>query len=351
MPPPRPTSDSSPDKAPTGEKTPLLSSTEALHALMELYRAILAAVPDIIMEVDAQKVYTWANDAGKAFFGDDVIGHPALDYFEGEQDTYAIVEPLFQGTEETVYVESWQRRCDGQKRLLAWWCRALKDKAGHVVGSLSTARDITEQRQATETIRQDEQRLRAVLSNMPILLDAFDENRRIIEWNDECERVTGYSAEEMIGRADAWELLYPDKDYREKMLAEWKRRGNEFRNWEWDLTCKDGHVRTIAWSHMCETFPVPGWASWGVGVDVTDRLENERKISRLNENLERRVRERTEELHRTVDLMAGREIRMAELKDVIHALREQLLEAGMEPKASDPLIDDETPPGTAGKTP
>ncbi len=31
------------------------------------YRAILAAVPDIIMEVDINKIYTWANDAGYKF--------------------------------------------------------------------------------------------------------------------------------------------------------------------------------------------------------------------------------------------------------------------------------------------
>ena len=39
-----------------------------------------------------------------------------------------------------------------------------------------------------------------------------------------------------------------------------------------------------------------------------------------------------------VNLMAGREIRMAELKDVIRQLRAQLEEAGMTPVADDPLL-------------
>ena len=55
--------------------------------------AILASVPDIVMEVDRNKVYTWANDAGRQFFGDDVVGHEASYYFEGEQNTYRIVQP------------------------------------------------------------------------------------------------------------------------------------------------------------------------------------------------------------------------------------------------------------------
>jgi light-regulated signal transduction histidine kinase (bacteriophytochrome) len=49
-------------------------------------------------------------------------------------------------------VESWQRRKDGEKRLLAWWCRMVKDSEGKVTGALSTARDITDYKKAEEEI-------------------------------------------------------------------------------------------------------------------------------------------------------------------------------------------------------
>ncbi|MEE8391163.1 MAG: GAF domain-containing protein [Anaerolineae bacterium] len=127
---------------------------DALRALSLRYKAILAAVPDIIVEVDSAKVYTWANQAGFEFFGDDLLGQEAAFYFEGEQDTYDVVQPLFAGSENIVYVESWQRRQDGEKRLLAWWWRVLKDADGHVTGALSTARDITEQKQVQDEIRE-----------------------------------------------------------------------------------------------------------------------------------------------------------------------------------------------------
>ncbi len=125
----------------------------ALRALVFRHEALLSAIPEIIMEVDKNKVYTWANPAGKEFFGEDVIGKEAASYFEGEQDTYAAVQPLFNGNEDTIYLESWQRRKDGLKRLLGWWCRTLKDNQGNVTGALSSARDITEQRRAEEQIR------------------------------------------------------------------------------------------------------------------------------------------------------------------------------------------------------
>ena len=49
------------------------------------------------------------------------------------------------------------------------------------------------------------------------------------------------------------------------------------------------------------------------------------------------VEKRTKELNKMVNVMAGREVRMAELKDIDKQLRKQLKEAGMTPAAEDPL--------------
>jgi len=133
---------------------------ESLHALTQRQQILLSAIPEIIMEVDANRVYIWANQAGIDFFGEGVIGTEASCYFEGEQHVYNMVQPIFEGGEEVIYVESWQRRKDGEKRLLAWWCRALKDTHGTVTGALSSARDITDRVRAEEERRLLETQLR-----------------------------------------------------------------------------------------------------------------------------------------------------------------------------------------------
>jgi len=125
-----------------------VAAAEALRALAARHEAILDSVPDIIMEVDDDKTYTWMNRPGRDFFGDDAIGRPASDYFVGNQETYSTVQPLFDGAHNLVYVESWQRRQDGEERLLAWRCRQLRDSSGHLSGALSSARDITDLRRA-----------------------------------------------------------------------------------------------------------------------------------------------------------------------------------------------------------
>ncbi|MCX6639911.1 MAG: PAS domain S-box protein [bacterium] len=136
---------------------------EELRSISAKQVAILTAVPDIITEVDNNKVYTWVNQAGIDFFGEDVIGKEAAYYFEGEQDTYQIVQPLFGGDSSLFFVESWQRRKDGEKRLLAWRCRNLRDAGGNVIGALSSAHDLTERRRSRVALEDSESKYRSLI--------------------------------------------------------------------------------------------------------------------------------------------------------------------------------------------
>jgi PAS domain S-box-containing protein len=179
---------------------------KTLRALTSRYEAILAAVPDIIMEVDTDKVYTWANQAGLDFFGEGVLGKEAAYYFMGEQDTYGVVQSLFEGDENVVYIESWQRRRDGEERLLAWWCRVLKDVEGNVAGALSTARDITERKEREEEYKK-------LVDGMNDSAYVIDFNAKFVEVNDTAVEFLGYPREELLSMGP--EDIDPLKDAEE----------------------------------------------------------------------------------------------------------------------------------------
>jgi PAS domain S-box-containing protein len=134
-------------------------SGAALQALAARQDALLAAIPDIVMETNEERAYTWANRAGLDFFGEDVVGREADLYREGEPETGEAVRPAFGGGEDVIHVESLQRRKDGAKRLLAWWSRALRDEAGHSRGALSSARDVTDLRQQERELRERNEEL------------------------------------------------------------------------------------------------------------------------------------------------------------------------------------------------
>ena len=131
---------------------------------------------------------------------------------------------------------------------------------------------------ANTALQENQERLRHVVEDMPVLMDAFDAEGNILLWNKECERVTGFSADEIVGNPKAMECLYPDADYRRRMLAEWIERGDDYRDWEWEMTCKDGSIKVVAWSNISRRFPVQGWVTWGIGVDVTDRKKAEKAL-------------------------------------------------------------------------
>jgi two-component system cell cycle sensor histidine kinase/response regulator CckA len=162
----------------------------------------------------------------------------------------------------------------GQARTVELTIAPVLDRNEKLASVVLTLRDT----EIDDQIAQASDRLRIVVQSMPVMMDAFDEQRLLTVWNSECERVTGFKAEEVIGNPDALLLMYPDPEYREQMLKEWTERGNDYRNWAWEITCKDGTKRTIEWSNVSGTLPIPGWTTWGVGVDVTERRRLEARV-------------------------------------------------------------------------
>ncbi len=121
-------------------------------------------------------------------------------------------------------------------------------------------------------------RLQEILEQMPAMLAAMDDRGRMVAWNTESERVTGYSRTAMLEAADPYALLYPDPEYRRRMVAESRRRGRDYRNWEWELTRPDGTTRQVAWSNFAARHPIPGWSDWGIGIDLTELHQAQQEL-------------------------------------------------------------------------
>lgn len=136
-----------------------------------------------------------------------------------------------------------------------------------------------------------EEAFRLILENMPILLNAFDEHGNFIVWNKACEQSTGYSADEIIGNPKAMEWLYPDPEYRQhviRMSDDPDANQNTF-----ELTTKSGSKRIITWFDTYQYINIPGWASWGLGLDITERKWAEEELIRAKERAEESDRLKT----------------------------------------------------------
>lgn len=186
---------------------------------------------------------------------------------------------LRQVLDTLIYKETQVETKDGEWYLLR--IMPYRTMENMIDGGVLTFTNIGMVKKLEGSLRESEQRLQLLFENMPVMIAAFNEQHRIVAWNRECERVTGYRADEMIGRPDTLKLLYPAKANRASMVREGIRRTGDSGDWEWSFTAKDGTLKRVIWLNLASQVPISGWAEWGIGLDVTTRREAEGRLSAL----------------------------------------------------------------------
>lgn len=279
----------------------LKAATEQLRESEERFRSAFEASAIGMGLVSPAGKYLHANRALCEFFGLEEKGLIGLDIAEfNEPGEYATIVERHQQMISGLIPQylSYEKRFLHKSGRTLWGqltVALVRDQSNQSAYFVILIQDTTERHNAEFTLRESEQRLRAFVEGLPVLIDAFDEDGQIIAWNKECERVTGYRAEEIIGNPHAIEWLYPDPDYRAAMLDDAHRHAKQaYRNHAWDLRAKDGKIRTVAWSNVGADVRIPGWKEWGIGIDITERRRLELALQQASEYEQRRL---GQELH------------------------------------------------------
>ncbi len=179
---------------------------------------------------------------------------------------------------------------------LAFWAEnwVYKLPSGEVVAIFD---DVTERKQAEEVLRETREYLENLLgyANAPIIVWAPDS--KITRFNHAFERLTGRQAGEVIG--ENLEILFPEAS-REESLRRISQasRGEQWEVVEIPILNKRGEVRIVLWNsaniHSRDGKEIV--ATIAQGQDITERKMAEDALRSLNEELERRVQERTASL-------------------------------------------------------
>jgi PAS domain S-box-containing protein len=171
------------------------------------------------------------------------------------------------------------------------------DASGRPWRMIGMALDVTERKRTEEALRDSENALRektaqlsGLLDHLPVLIFGVDAEGRYCLWNRECERVLGYSRDDVLGRTrgELYPRWYPDANYREWVFAQ--ALTHNYRDLETTLLTRDGTIRTCSWSNYSAHVHIPGLSVWGSGIDVTERKAAEEALRKANDRLALAVR-------------------------------------------------------------
>ncbi|MCB9475238.1 MAG: PAS domain S-box protein [Deltaproteobacteria bacterium] len=197
--------------------------------------------------------------------------------------------------------DRWTRRIDGEDLPTHHLMRAFKRDGSEILlevlatviehegrrATMGHAIDVTERQRATQE-RDRLLRFQAeILNNPGMMIVVSDENSAITIWNAGAERITGYSADEVVGSSEIWRMLYPDAAYLDRVAKEFNAsyaEGGTVQNKTSNIRHKDGTDRVVSWFSV--RLAEDGSRRLGtisVGLDVTESRQYQEALVRSEE--------------------------------------------------------------------
>ena len=277
------------------------AAEEHLVQMEGRYRGLLEAAPDAMVVVNQSGEIVLLNLQAERKFGysrDELVGRKVTSIIpqgfaerliaDGTRtDTEALLQQIGTG------IELSGRRKDGSEFPIEIMLSPLENAEGFLV--TAAIRDISVRKVAQENLRQTEERLSLIVTNVvDYAILVLDLDGRFVNWNEGAERIKGYRAEEMIGRH--FSCFYPAEDVRNGVpaqnLAEATRNGrSEAEGWR---VRKDGsqfYANVVITALRDKTGQLRGYGK--ITRDITERVRTEERraksageLKRSNDQLE-----------------------------------------------------------------
>jgi PAS domain S-box-containing protein len=254
----------------------------ALAESEERYRSLVESAREAIFTIDRNGTFLFMNEiAGRRLGGkaSDFMGKTMWDLFPDHlaESQMQLVRNVIESGEGRLYETVTE--IQGRECRYAASIEPIRDHSGTIVSAVGIARDITEVAGMQEALRNERDFVRSLLDTANSLIVCLDKEARIVVFNKECEKVTGYTREEVVGRS--WPDLFLSKEDRHSGLEDFAAWAKQHPQDEYDgsLVTKSGEIRTILWSNsVLFSAHSDDLTAIAVGHDVTERRQAEEAL-------------------------------------------------------------------------
>jgi PAS domain S-box-containing protein len=304
-----------------------LSLTEQIKQSEEKFRKAFSTSPDAMVITRMRDgLIVLYNEAFLRILGytdEDVYGKNSfqLNIWERVQDREKIIEELKKNGRVTNFAARFRKKSGDY--IYGLMSASLIEISGEL-HILNTTRDVTEQKNAEMQLSETRDYLNNLITfaNAPII--TWDAHKKITTSNKALEQLTGYQADEVLGRKI--DFLFPEgerKDSIEKINR--AVSGEYLESVEIPIKRKNGETRVGLWN-SANIYSSDGKklvATIAQGQDITERKQMELKLKEHMEHLEELVDTRTHDLKK-VQERALRQERLATLGQLAGSIAHEL---------------------------
>ena len=237
--------------------------------------------PDLLCVADFHTAtFLKVNPAFRKVLGyreTEMLSRSFMDFVHPEdvQSTRAIIEDKLKHGETVIDFTNRYRCKDGTYRYLQWISRPLKEKGI----TYAIARDITRQRNAELSLQREKAWSERLINQAPDIIIGLGEDSTIQIFNNFAEKLTGYKAEEVMGRK--WIETFIPEENRKAIYRVWddivknKQVEHDFEN---EILTRSKERRLIEWSNAVITEKGEFLMVLSLGVDITKRRQAEQSL-------------------------------------------------------------------------
>ncbi|MEA5468037.1 PAS domain S-box protein [Spirulina sp. 06S082] len=268
---------------------------EDLHFTKDQLQAVLEAVPGIVSWISSDLRYLGVNRhlANTFNLPVEAFAGKSLGFLQASEDFNEFVANFFASPEQDNFREV-EAIVDGKPH--NYLIAAQKYDEGRAAFTVGI--DVTDRQQALEGLQKAEEKYRTIFENAVEGIFQTTPDGRYLSANPALARIYGYdSPEDLMANLDNLEeRLYVEPQRRRIFIHSIETEGGVI-GFEAQVRRRDGQLRWISENARAvrgENGKIIYYE--GTVEDITDRKEAEEKLRKLNEELETRVQQRTNEL-------------------------------------------------------